>query len=53
MKIRNPKSETNSKFKNAGNVQNTNASRFETFEFRIWNLFRFSDFGFAIVLPLP
>ena len=46
--IRNPKSETNRKFRAAEMFKTRRPARFRTFEFRVSNLFRISSFGFRI-----
>src|SRR5262252_817758 len=56
--IRNSKSETNPKFKTEEMFKARQPVKFRTFGFRIWNLFRISNFGFrisllgALLLPL-
>src|SRR5215471_6659184 len=50
--IRNPKSEANPKFECAVIFKTRLFPRFQTFHFRIWNLFRISSFGFRIYVVL-
>jgi hypothetical protein len=49
--IRNPKSETNPKFKRAEMFKTQQRAWFRTFRFQILNLFRISSFGFRISGP--